>query len=283
MTCIAYLGPKATFSEQAVDEYLRQTNVGFYKKPCFSFNDVFNCFLTQSDCLAMVPLENSIEGGVGICSDHLAQLSDVYIIAEQYLAIHHCLMSHQLVSVKDITHIYSHPQPLGQCRDYLEKYCKASQLIETASTAAAADILTGRGSHEIAAMIGSFSLASLHGLHILQENIQDLENNQTRFVLLSKKPDLIQANRYKTSLILAMDKNIPGSLYDILAQFNQFNINLTRIESRPFKREMGEYLFYIDFEGHNHQGHVSKCLSNIEKKVYFFKNLGSYAFQDPIK
>ena len=273
---IVYLGPEGTFSDMAVDAYLAKTTSECIKKPVHGFSRVFQFFVEHDHVFAMVPVENATEGVVGVCMDHLLSVKNISILSELYLPVTHALMAKKKCEIGKITSILSHPQPLAQCQQFLQQYCPHARCRAEMSTADAAKRLFDFDVAEDVAIVGPKELATRYQLTILAEDIQDMKNNQTRFFLLGKEPVSRGSESYKTSVIVATDKNVPGSLYHLLSFFNRYGLNLTRIESRPFKKQMGEYVFCIDFDGHILDEKVAKCVELVKKSVLFYKFLGSY-------
>jgi prephenate dehydratase len=172
--------------------------------------------------------------------------------------------------MEDIEDVYSHAQALAQCQDFVRKNnLQPHYAISTAR--AAKDIIGDRSK----AAIGNSKIVELYGLEILESNIQDVDNNATRFVVVSKEDHEI-TGRDKTSIIFSIYEDKPGGLYRILGIFEKDNINLTKIESRPSKKGLGKYVFFVDFNGHKDEETVQNILKEIQKQTYYFKVLGSY-------
>lgn len=218
----------------------------------------------------VVPIENSIEGPVGVTLDSLANKYDLKIYKELIIPINQNLIVNPGAKLDDIKEVYSHGQALAQCRDFINS--KNIQPHFALSTARAAKDIVGDKSK---AAIGNKKIVEIYGLEILESNIQDMDNNETRFVVLSKNNHEITGND-KTSIIFSIYEDKPGQLYKILGIFEKNNINLTKIESRPSKKGLGKYLFFVDFNGHVDDEIVKNILKEIEGNTYFFKILGSY-------
>ena len=218
----------------------------------------------------VVPIENSIEGPVGITLDSLAHKFDLKIYKEIIIPINQNLMVNPGTTMEDIGDVYSHAQAIAQCREFILK--NKIQPHYAVSTANAAKSIVGDKNK---AAIGNVKAAELYGLEILKANIQDTSNNETRFVVLSKE-DCRPTGRDKTSIIFSIYEDRPGSLYNILGIFEKDNINLTKIESRPSKQGLGKYLFFVDFYGHVEDDKIRNILSEIDENTYFLKVLGSY-------
>lgn len=218
----------------------------------------------------VVPIENSIEGPVGITLDLLANKYDLKIFKEIIIPINQNLVVNPGSKMEDIKDVYSHGQALAQCRGFINEHDMQPHF--AVSTARAAKGIIGDKSK---GAICNAKAAELYGLEILKANIQDSDNNETRFVVLSKQ-DNIQTGNDKTSIIFSIYEDRPGMLYKILGIFANDNINLTKIESRPSKEGLGKYLFFIDFYGHRDDDVIQNILNEIRNNSYFFKVLGSY-------
>src|SRR3989338_5837131 len=195
--------------------------------------------------------------------------SELKICSEILFEITHVLMSNS--ELKNIKRVYSNPQVFGQCRHWLEMNLPRVDLIDTASTTAAAQ---RAAKEDGAAAIGSRLAATLYNLPLLKEGIQDFAKNVTRFLVIAKSYPSV-TGKDKTSLVLSVKDEV-GALYEMLYPFKKYVINMTKIESRPSKRKAWDYYFYIDFQGHVEQTKVKKMLQEVEGKVKFLKVLGSY-------
>lgn len=227
--------------------------------------------VSEGECLyGVVPIENSIEGPVGITLDSLAHKFDLKIYEEIIIPISQNLIVNPGCKMEDIKEVYSHAQAISQCREFISS--KNLQPFYAVSTARAAkDIMGDRNK----AAIGNKKIVELYDLEILEPNIQDTDNNETRFVVLSKD-NHEKTGRDKTSIIFSIYEDKPGQLYHILGIFEKNNINLTKIESRPSKKGLGKYLFFIDFNGHIDDKKIQMILKEIEDNTYYLKVLGSY-------
>lgn len=265
---VAYFGPAGTFTEEAASR-LNGDLVAFD-----SIIEVLEAVKTGKAQKGVVPIENSIEGPVGVTLDLLAQDYDLKIEKEIILPISHNLMVNKGINLDEIDSVYSHAQPLAQCRIFLEKLGLITH--STSSTAAAAKFIKGKNN---AAAIGNRRAAELYNLDIIKTDIQDFENNRTRFIVLGKNESQPTDND-KTSIVFSLYEDRPGGLYGILGYFAAENINLTKIESRPSKRGLGKYIFFIDFEGHCQDKVVKNILDTIKDNTPFLKLLGSYPRQN---
>ena len=220
--------------------------------------------------LGIVPIENSIEGPVGITLDSLAHKYDLNIFKEIIISINQNLIVNPGTEMEDIEDVYSHSQAISQCQEFIRK--NQIQPHYAVSTANAAKSIIG---DKTKAAIGNSMAADLYGLEILEANIQDTDNNETRFVVVSNdyhEP----TGKDKTSIIFSIYEDKPGGLYNILGIFQKNNINLTKIESRPSKKGLGKYLFFVDFNGHVDSDLIQNILNEIDENTYFLKILGSY-------
>ena len=261
---VAFLGPQGTFSHQAAS--LLSDNLVSY---C-SIQSVMSAVEREECVYGLVPIENSIEGPVSLTLDSLIHNFDLKIKNEIIIPINHNLLAAREMSVEEVNDVYSHSQALGQCQPYLERNNITAHY--TLSTAAAAKKVaeTGEG-----AAIGTLKAAELYGLKVIDTNIQENFNNQTRFVVLDKEDSPITGND-KTSISFSLFEDKPGGLYEILSYFVEADINLTKVESRPSKEGLGHYIFFIDLEGHRLDENISSILETLDEITDFFKVLGSY-------
>lgn len=270
---LAYLGPEGTFSSHAAHQYLQKQTTGTLTLQAFpTIPAIFQALITKKAKLALVPAENSIEGSVTATMDLLAQDLPLYIQGELVLPIVHHLLS-RATSFHKITKVLSHPQALAQCGTFLARELSQAQLVETNSTAEAA-CLVAEGEPTLAT-VSSLECAERYSLPILSSQITDYPNNKTRFLLIGQERVYCKASS-KTSLVLSLEKDRPGGLYQVLGLFAGENINLSRIESRPSKIELGKYLFFIDCEAvFDHPG-LQRVLAELAKFTVYLRNLGSY-------
>lgn len=264
---VGYLGPEGTFSHEAV---LKVVDDATKIIPYPSILNIFESLENNEIDEAVVPIENSTEGSVDITLDALTHFG-IKIKGDLELPIIQNLLVQKGKTLDDISIICSHQQAIAQCRHYVNKIKKPVHAMP--STANAARYVTELST---AAVIGNSVLSKMYNLEILDSNIQDYSNNVTRFVILGKKDQEKPSGNDKTSIIFSLHGDKPGGLYEILYEFAKEEINLTKIESRPSKRGMGKYLFFIDIEGHRLEPTLKKTLKIVEKKVSMFKILGSY-------
>lgn len=279
---MGYFGPKGTFTEEALHLFLA-SQPKFCETPpaLIPFPTIprllFACNNKEIDW-AFVPLENSTEGQVGVTMDTLGQTEHLFITHEFVHPIDQCLLAHEPMPLEQIERVYSHEQSLGQCRDFLEKYLPHAQQITCLSNSEAAHRISSI--RENWAAIGPRRAAHLYNLHLLQERIQDVTLNATRFVLVGHALAEMSGGEDKTSLLIIAD-NTPGSLYRILGEFGKRQINLSRIESRPSKRKLGEYVFFVDVDGYVFAPSIQDVLGALKEANISVKLLGSYPKAHP--
>ena len=268
---IGYLGPKGTFSQKAAEVYLN--NISLMDVVLIAYENITDLIIAVNQGEldeAVVPIENSMEGSVNITLDMLAWEVDLKIKKEIVLPIIHNIMAKDFN--EDFSLILSHPQAIGQCRYFLHKYYSDVPIKYTYSTAQAAEKVSQ--SEEKWAAIAGEKAAQEYGLNIIKTSIQDNINNVTRFIVLSRK-DSEKTGKDKTSIIFSTEDK-PGSLYRILQILDLWNINMSRIESRPTKNSLGKYIFFVDINGHHKDEDLNDALTMIRRKTSFFKLLGSY-------
>lgn len=264
ISLISFLGPKGTFTHEAAS-ILGQDLIPYCTIPAVMES------VSNGECsLGIVPIENSIEGPVGITLDSLAHKFDLKIYKEIIIPINQNLVVNPGTKMEDIKDVYSHAQAIAQCQEYITEH--KIQPHYAISTANAAKNIVGDKSK---AAIGNSKVVELYDLEILESNIQDTGNNETRFVVLSKESHE-KTGKDKTSIIFSIYEDRPGGLYRILGIFEKNNINLTKIESRPSKKGLGKYLFFVDFNGHKDDEVIQNILREIKDNTYFLKILGSY-------
>jgi chorismate mutase/prephenate dehydratase len=263
---VAYLGPEGTFTQAAVSKHFGQSVAAV---PMGSINEVFREVEAKSCQFGVVPIENSSEGVVNHTLDCFLQ-SPLKICGEVELRIHQHLLS-RLDDPRQIKRLYSHPQSLAQCREWLQTYLRDAEHITVSSNAEAA---RRASREEDSGAIAGEAAASLYQLNILQRNIEDNPENTTRFLIighLTARP----SGKDKTTLLVST-RNRPGSLYHLLAAFAENNVSLSRIESRPSHCVNWEYVFFLDVEGHRDEPHIQAALAQLEASADLVKILGSY-------
>ena len=270
---IAHLGPRGTYSELATLCYakLLKENAGVDSqlKPIASISQTLYTVARKEADIAVVPIENSIEGTVVITLDTLWELECLYIQQGLTIPIVHNLLSRGR-SLEGIKTVYSHPQALAQCQKWLAKNLPSAHLIPTNSTTEALHHLN---QEPTAGAISSLRAAQLYDLPIKVENINDYQDNFTRFWIVSREPS---THGNHVSLGLAFTENMPGVLIKPLQIFAERSINLTKIESRPNKYCLGEYLFFIDLEGDSSEQTIKEALNNLKNVSKWLKIFGNY-------
>ena len=264
---VSYLGPEGTYTHQAAMKHFG-SSITFSK--CRSVPDVFTA-VKRGDCdYGIVPVENSTQGTVLGTLDMLAE-EDLLIVAQVYLEINHFLISKS--SISEITKVYSKDNALGQCRQWLSKMLPDAEQIACDSTAGA--VVYARDNDGVAA-IGSKIAAELYDVPVIAENIADVGDNVTRFVVIGKhsSPPLGKGRDRTSVLFTIRDK--PGQLLEVLRCFSKRNINLCKIESRPTRKRAWDYYFYIDLIGHNEEPDVKSALRELETFCPLVRWLGSY-------
>ena len=264
---IAYLGPKATFTHLAC---IQQFGYSPQYIPVNSIKEIFDEVERGLAEYGVVPVENTIEGAVSYTLDMFME-SDLNIWSEILLEVSENLMN-KTGRMEDVKKVCSHPQPIGQCRRWLDSNLKGVPVQEVSSTSRAAEMAAEDTS---IAAIASRLAAEIYGLKIVKERIEDSSNNFTRFLVISKKmPE--RSGRDKTSILFSV-KDKPGALYEMLKPFASRGISLTKIESRPSKKKAWEYHFFVDMAGHYDDENVKQAIDELSKECLFVKVLGSYA------
>lgn len=268
---VAFLGPAGTYSHEAAQALFGQSAVYL---PQSDIRDVFAAVESGKAQWGVVPVENSAEGSVTATLDLLA-ISPLFISAEHPLRIRHCLMANASTPSSAITEIYSHQQSLGQCRNYLDTNYPGVKRIPVNSNSEAARIAAASGSAKGAAAIAGQVAASLYGLEIIAESIEDTHDNTTRFVLLGRQCETTPTGRDRTSLLISAP-NEPGTLFHALEPFYRHSVSLTRLETRPSRKSAWSYSFYADFDGHIEDANVKATLEALRQLKLDVKWLGSY-------
>ena len=262
---VAYLGPQGTFSHMAA---MRRFGHSAEYQATHSIAEVFREVECERAEFGCVPIENSTEGTVNYTLDMLMS-SELSICEEVNLRIHHSLLSNY--ALEEIRVVYSHPQILGQCRDYLLRTLPEADLIEVASSTAAAE----RAAQEkYSAALANALAGELFSLPVLAENVEDYRRNCTRFLVLGRQLT-VPTGDDKTSICFVV-KDRPGVLYDSLAPLKAAGLTMTMIESRPVKTANWQYCFFIDLLGHRNDPFMSRAFAELEKYCSMFKVLGSY-------
>ncbi|MDI6730370.1 MAG: prephenate dehydratase [Candidatus Altarchaeum sp.] len=271
---VAVLGPKGTFSEIAARKFFADDNFNGELMYCNEIDEIFEMVENNTANFGIVPLENSIEGNINLTIDYIREYyKDIEIKKDIILDVNLCLMAKE--DIGKVEFIYSHPQPIAQSRKFLKKLNKENnnkfKISSVKSTASACQL--AKNDKKVAA-IGSEDASKIYGLNLLFKNINDYKS-QTRFIVIGKANNNKISEGKKISVIFEVD-NSPGALYEILKEFAERNINLTKIESRPSKRKLGEYFFFLEFEGNLNDEKVTMIMKDLKDKVKFIKILGNY-------
>jgi len=276
---VAYLGPAGTYTEEAL-------RAGATERaellPVPTVHDAVEAVRRGRAARAVVPLENSLEGGVGATLDALAnQAEEVRIVGETVLAIRHCLIARTGTELDTVERVISHPQALAQCANFLRDRLPAAEPVAAPSTADAVRAVS-EGPGGVAAL-GSNLSAELYGCVVLADAVQDRADNLTRFAWLASAGEELARppGANKTSIVFwGFNDESPGALVDILRELSDRSINLTRIESRPRRVRLGHYMFFADLDGHEHDPPVREALRGLRKRVQTLRVLGSYTTAD---
>jgi prephenate dehydratase len=282
---VAYLGPAGTYTHEATLAALHTGLAGDARADdvqglaLATIHDVVSAVQSGDAQRGVVPIENSLEGSVNATLDALAfDALDVRIVGESVLAVHHCLIAREGVSLDEVTVVISHPQALGQCAGFLRTRLPGAQLRAEASTAEAIRIVT-EGDQPWAAL-GPRSAADRYGGHVLAEEVEDAAGNETRFAWLAHgsapRIDSRSGPRKTAVAFWPRESDHPGWLVDVLGEFAGRGVNLTRIESRPRKVGLGEYVFFVDLDGGVDEPGVAEGLAGVRAHVAQLRMLGSF-------
>lgn len=263
---IATLGPEGTFSHEAVLRYNNKAGILFTETVMDAFEDVAH---SKAD-LGVVPIENSIAGTVGQTLDYLMKF-ELKIKAEELVPISHNLAGFGKIS--DIKVLYLHPQTYEQCELFIKKNLPKAEIMQTSSNGKSADIIAKSKDKAKASIIPKIA-ADIYKLKILKRDVQDNRFNITRFFVIGHE-DSKKTGYDRTSIAVYPQVDRPGLLHEMLGEFANRKINLTKIESRPSKGKLGDYIFYVDFQGHKTEKHIAEVLRKLEEMA-FVTVLGSY-------
>jgi prephenate dehydratase len=270
---VAFLGPRGTFTEEA----LRASAPGPVDEiPYPSIYETVMAVHEGETELAVVPIENSLEGAVTTTLDALAgEADDLRIAAEVVFPVRHCLIAREELSLEAIERVVSHPQATAQCARFLRERLPQAERAAAGSTAEAARTVAETDAPWAA--LGSRLAAELYGAVVLAEGVEDHPDNETRFVWLAPEGHEPWGEPNKTSIVFWGFSDVaPGALVDVLTELSSRAINLTKIESRPRRVGLGHYMFFADLEGAATDPHVAEALDALAQRVQFMKVLGSY-------
>ncbi|MHA1671364.1 MAG: prephenate dehydratase [Promethearchaeota archaeon] len=268
---IGYLGPMGTFTHQAALDYFPKAGSEFI--PIKNLIEIFDSIEKGKIDYGVVPIENTLQGTVRETLDLLID-RNLVIYGEIELRIIQNLISLKGVDMNNIQNIFSHPQAFSQTRSWIKANLPSANLIDVSSTAEAIRRVRKLNDPTYAA-IGTEFASNIYGLDVAKHMIEDETTNFTRFLVISKNENPIKEGKIKTSIVF-VTKHEPGALYWVLKIFSEANINLCKIESRPFKKVRWEYIFFVDFEGNKDNENVKEALRLIETNVLWQKILGSY-------
>ncbi|GAA4161985.1 prephenate dehydratase [Chryseobacterium ginsenosidimutans] len=273
---IAYLGPQASFTQLAATQL-------FPNEELLPQANILDCFIAVENGeveKAVVPLENSIEGTVSMTLDYLYKTPQIKIEAEAIMPIAHHLMVHPDCNVENIEKIYSHPQALAQSFHFLDKQFKKVQKQDYSSTAGAAKHVSENPDRNLAAVANQFA-ANLYGLKIIHRNIQDFEQNHTRFIIISKNQNVYENNNLnilgeKSGMLITLPEDHAGGLHQVLSVFAWRKMNLSKIESRTLKTGLGNYFFFINVVGKWESALYQNALEELKTLDVKVDFLGNY-------
>ena len=268
-----YLGPAGTFTEEAALRFYQALD--YNGVPYNSNREVIKAVHNGMVDQGVVALENTIEGTVNESIDNILRYQNLWIVGETQLCIDHHLIGIEGGSIEKIERVISHPQAISQCQLWLSKNMAYAAIEETSSTVVAVQKMVSKADIGIAA-IASRRASTLYGGHILAESIQSKADNITRFVVVSGTPAPMNGKIYKTSIAFSTMRDKPGSLVDSLVVLKDYGINLTKIESRPSKKVLGDYLFLADFLGHYRDPHIAEAIEKLRARATMFRFIGSY-------
>ncbi len=280
MKKLGILGPKGTHSEEAalwLKKFLRED---FRLEICADIFDVLNAVKERKLDAGLVPVENSLEGSINITLDTLARSDTLTVARELVWQVKNFLMTKPFADAQKIKKIFSHAQPLAQCRKFLHKNFPDAEIISTTSTARAAEIVAESSAEENFAAICTERAGKLNGLAIAAKNIQDNPNNSTRFFEIRYRPrDAAPIETFdgdKVLIICQIDGSRAGSLCGVLEEFSKRGVNMTRIESRPARTILGAYIFFFDLETDAGNDALKESVRAVYDKSIWLKNLGVF-------
>ena len=269
MNKVSFQGEHGAYSESAARKFFGKEIDAI---PHNTFIDALRSTEDNSSDYSILPVENSIEGTVGQSIDAITN-TDLHTIGEIFLKVEHCLIG--TGKLEDVQTVYSHPQALGQCNNFIHD--AGLKTVPTYDTAGSVKIIKEMNDVH-SASIASKDAGNLYDIPIIKQGIENNPNNYTRFLIFSKD-NSVEGENDKTSIIFSV-KHEPGALYQILKEFNDNGINLTKIESRPNKNTNWEYNFLVDLVGHFSNSKINSVLNRISENTIFLKILGSYPIAD---
>lgn len=271
---IAYLGPGGSYTEMAKDIFCKKYSLEAPQTPMKTIKQVLEFLDENPKSVGILPIENSIEGAVRETIDNLIRTKNenIRVLSEMVMPIHHCLLS-RTTELYSISGVISHPQALAQCQNFIHNQLpRHLNIIEAVSTAEAARKL--QEYNLTYAAIGSEKTAEIYNLNVLQCNINDEPDNKTRFALIGDF-ETPKSENDNTTLAFSTE-NKPGALLEILQIFQDYEINLSYIDSRPSKVKFGEYTFFVDFDGHISEEKIQKVIEEVKSRTHYYRLVGSY-------
>lgn len=265
---IGYLGPPGTFGEQAA----LRLGPNSVLVPLPSNGAVVHAVASGDIERGVAPIENSLEGAINDTLDALLQEQSVFLQGELVLPVEQCLVAAKGTRIDEVRVVMSHPAALAQCRAFLEANCPQARLEASLSTAGAVEVAVKTPG---AAAVGTRRAAELNGGEVLAAGIQDIKHNKTRFVVIAAE-DAPRSGDDKTSVAFTVAHDKPGTLMGALREFADRGINLTRIESRPSREELGIYIFLLDMQGHREDPLIAEAISAVRSQAHYFRLMGSY-------
>jgi chorismate mutase/prephenate dehydratase len=263
----AFQGEAGAYSEEAAFRFF---GTSIESRPRETLEEVFKSVEEEGVQFGVIPVENSLEGSISRSYDLMLE-SSLHVCGETEVRVIHCLIASPDTGLDTVKKVYSHPQALAQCRNFL-KHLNAT-LIPSYDTAGSVKMIKEQGLTDSAA-IASARAAEIYGMKVIAREIEDNPHNFTRFFILARE-DSPPSGNDKTSIVFST-KNQPGALYEALGEFSRRSINLTKLESRPTRQKPWQYNFYLDFDGHREDAAAREALANVEKFTIFLKVLGSY-------
>ena len=271
---IGYLGPEGSFTHQALNVYLSRADLKESPSSFQTITQIVEAVNNGKIKSGMVPIENSIEGGVGETLDQLVRTSQkITINKEIIIPIEHCLIT-KTKNLNQIKKVIAHTQALSQCQAFLKRFMPEAELEPVTSNSTGVKIVSESQNGNIAA-IGPEMAADIYKVPIFEKGINDEKENFTRFVLIGTETPR-QTGKDKTTIAFGVPYDKPGTLVGVLNSFSKEKVNLSRIESRPSKKTLGEYIFFIDLEAHREDVPLKRALSEVASEFSFYRWLGSY-------
>jgi prephenate dehydratase len=267
---IAYLGPRGSFSEVAALNFDPSGD----SLPCANFPEIVASVERGAASHGILPVENSIEGAISTNLDILIHETELRVCAEVIVPVRHFLIVPPGTTLADITTVSSHPQALAQCRHWLEANLPNAEIVAALSTSGAVEKIT-QGIDRGAAAIGTERAADLYGGTVIARDIHDVRANVTRFVVINEH-DGVPTGDDKTNLAFTVKRNQPGSIHRAISVFADSGIQLTKIESRPTKAWLGDYVFLLDLEGHRTDPKIASAIERMSDHCDWVKVFGSY-------